>query len=47
MKDKNFIRIENTAKETVGKECQRKKEKAKQKRGQMKEYIISEKVRET
>ncbi len=40
MKDKNFIRTENAANETVGKECQRKKEKAKQKRGQMKEYII-------
>jgi hypothetical protein len=46
MKDKNFIRAENTANETVGKECQCKK-KAKQKRGQMKEHIINENVRDT
>jgi hypothetical protein len=47
MKDNSLIGTENTANETVGKECQRKKEKAKQKRGQMKEYIINENVRET
>jgi hypothetical protein len=37
MNDKNFIRIENTAKETVGKNASAKKKRQSKRRGKAKE----------